>query len=508
MVFLLFASLAVARLLGPGEYGLYSLALALPLLLQMLVGFGVRTAVNRYSAYNISKGDTLAAQRMTKNAILFLILTALALTALSVTLSSVISLTLLNRPQLTLYVEAASTLIFGQALYNFLTPAFVGWSAPLQDAFWTTVQAILKFAISVVLILLGFGIFGALYGYVFSCLLSGIFGIIALYLIKLRGNSANKETGWSFARFSEDVKEMIKFGFPVYIGNIILVFSQQPVITIILSYIATNTIIGYYSAASNITQTLSVISAALTPAFFTAFASLNGMNSDTGLAFRYAVKYVSYFMMPLIIFLLAAADLLIDILYGKAYLQSSYFLELLTIAYLPYAFGYSVLIPYFSGTGNTKMIMFMNIVEALGTLAPALILVLLLKLGISGLLLAIIISNVGPTAFGLYSAQKYLRVKVDYSSLARTFFVSILCYLLIYALSLFQLSGISYLFSFPIELVVYFVSYITLMPLAGAVQMDDIVRLKMSTRGIRVLDRFLDIILGYESFLVKWIEKA
>jgi O-antigen/teichoic acid export membrane protein len=346
-VFLLFASVLVARLLGVQAYGLYSLAVSLPLFIQIFCGFGMRTAINRYAAYHLARGEVAIAQRMTKNAILLMALSSLGITALNFVLAGWMSSALLDRPTMTLYLEAASILTFGQAIYNFLTPAFVAWRAPFQDAIWTIVQAVLKLAISVGLILFGFGIFGAIYGYVFASVLAGIFGVLVLYFTKLRGNSGNVESSWSFRGFVDDVNKMIRYGLPAFTGNIILVFSQRALLTIVIAYIASNAIVGYYSAAANIiNQSVLVISASLTAAIFAAFASLDGINSETGIAFKYAVKYVSYFLMPFLIFIVATSGPIIEIVYGTKFLgggRGPYYLDMLSIAYLPYAFGYAVL---------------------------------------------------------------------------------------------------------------------------------------------------------------------
>jgi O-antigen/teichoic acid export membrane protein len=508
-VFLLITSLVVARLLGPSNYGLYSLALALPLFMQVLPGFGTRTAINRYSAYHIARGDFSTAQRMTINSVLFLLLTSSGLTGLSIALARWMSAIFLNRPELTVFLEVSSILIFGQAVYNYLTPAFVGWGAPFQDAIWTVVQSVLKLVISIGLLLLGLGVFGALWGYVLASLLAGIFGLVALYFTMLRKIPGDKESPhfkWNFKDFVHDVREMNRFGTPVWLGTIILNISQQPVLTVILSYIAANATIGFYSAAGNITQSVPTITTALTPSFFAAFASLEGINSDLGTAFKYANKYVSYFMMPFIIFLFASSNLLISILYPHSYLHASYFLEFLTLAYLPYAFGYTVLTPFVNGTGNTKLNLMMDVIEAVFTLVPAFVLIFLLKLGINGLLISIMLSNVAPTVFGLYSAQKYLHAKVDYSALTKTFLVSIACYLCIYALSVLTLTHFPSILAFAIELLVFLGLYLTLMPLTRAVRTEDISRLKVSTRGLRGISPVMNLIWKYERFLIRHLK--
>ncbi len=141
VIILAITSLIVARLLGPAAYGLYGLALAIPLFLQFFVGIGMGPAITRYSAYHISQGNVATARRMTKNAILFSILTGLGITGLSVVFSGPMSTIFLHRPELLLYVQVSSISIIAQALFSFLTGAFVAWGIPVQNAIWSTIKA-------------------------------------------------------------------------------------------------------------------------------------------------------------------------------------------------------------------------------------------------------------------------------------------------------------------------------------------------------------------------------
>jgi stage V sporulation protein B len=511
-------SLIVARLLGPAEYGAYGLALTIPLFLQLLAGVGIGPASTRYSAYYISQGDITAARRMTKNAIVFSTTTGLVLTFLCVAFSSPMSTIFLHRPELGGYVELASISIIGQVLFNFLTGAFVAWGIPVQDAVWNVVQAILKLSISVLLVLLGLGILGALSGFVISYVLAGFFGILALYIMKLRngaepqGEATRSENNLSLRQFANDIHKMLRYGLPDYLGYVILTFSQQPILIIILSSITSNTVIGYYSAAANITSALTLITGSLTPVFFATFASLNGMNSNTGKAFSLAVKYISYFMMPAMIFLIASSNLVIEIVYGNSFSPASYYLELLMLANLPLAFGQAVLVSLFNGVGKTRLTMYLTLLETGATLFPAYILIILLKLGVNGLLYSIIISNIAPTVFGLYIAAKYLEANADYINLIKILFVSIICFGMDYLLSFFVFSGFSdsllSLVAFIVELLLFLGLYLTLLPLIRAVGIEDVTRLKKSSDGLKGLNKFLDPILDYESFLIEHLEKG
>lgn len=510
-------SITIARLLGPAAYGVYGLSLTIPLFLQILAGVGTGSASTRYSAYYISQGDIRTARRMTKNAILFSTLTSLGLTSLSFAFSGPMSTIFLHRPELTLYVELTSISIIGQVLFRFQTGAFVAWGIPVQNAVWNTIQAILKLSISVFLVLLGFGVLGALWGFVVSYLFAGFFGILALYIIKLRNRADRKEEAselesWSFGDFVKDVEKMVRYGLPEYSGYVILIFSQQPVLIIILSFIASNTIIGYYSAATNIAGGLTLIIGSLTPVFFAAFAKLDGMNFSTGKAFSFAVKYISYFMMPAMIFLIASSNFVIEIVYGRSYIPAAYYLELLMVAYLPLAFGQAVLVSLFNGVGKTRLTMYMTLIESIATLAAAYILIIWLRLGVNGLLYSLIISNIAPTVFGLYIADKYLGAKADYINLIKILVVSVICFGFVYLLSSFVFAGVSdfllSLAAFSVELLLFFGLYLTLVPLFRGVGIEDITRLKTSSHKPKLLSKFLHPILNYEVFLIEHIEKG
>jgi stage V sporulation protein B len=516
------SSLLVARLLGPQNYGIYTLALSSPFFIQLLIGMGVSNAITRFSSYHLAKGDIQTARRMTRNGIAFVLLSGISFTVITIILSPYLATFLLHRSEITTYVEIASFFIVSQAAFSCVSLGFIGWGSPSQVAIWNITQAFLKLLISVTLILAGFNVLGALYGYLFSLIIVGTLGTVSLYVLKFRNRSfilhkeeeGRKASGglpesstWALRGFTNDVKEMMRYGLPSFIGSIILNVSQQPVLVIILSAIATNAVIGYYSAASVISIGVAMVAGSFTTSLFPAFSRLEGMNSDTRTAFRYAVKYVSYALMPALFFLIASSDLVVGIFYGQAYTQSSYYLELLTLSLLPLAFGQTVLPAYFMGVGKTRFMMQMNFAETLATLVPVFVLLFWFKLGIVGLLYSIIISNIAPTALGLYSAKKYLGASVDYSSLLKTALISAFCFLVILGLSFFSLGKVSQGFAFVLELIVFFVMYLTLAPLVGVVKVDDLNRLKKSSNGVKALNRILDPILNYERFLIGCMER-
>jgi stage V sporulation protein B len=509
------SSLLVARLLGPQNYGIYTLALSLPFFIQILIGMGVTNAITRFSSYHLAKVDLQTARRMTRNGISFLLISGLAFTIITLVLSPYFSTILLHRSDITIYVEVSSLFVITQTMFSCVSLAFIGWGSSSQVALWTILQALLKLLISVGLVLGGFGTLGALYGYLLSLFIAGILGMLSLYVLKFRNHKLSVQRSRELSpstsylqAFTSDVREMMRYGVPSFFGSVILSISQQPVLVVIISAIASNALIGYYGAASVVSIGVAMVLGSFTTALFPAFSKLDGMAYDTRTAFRYAVRYVSYAVMPALFFLIASSSLVIDILFGKAYSQSSHFLVLLTVSYLPLAFGQAVLPAYFMGMGKTRLMMYMNLAETLATLIPVFVLIFWLKLGIDGLLYAIIISNIAPTALGLYSAKKYLGADVDYVNLMKTLLVSAFSSLMITALSYFFLAGLNQSLALVLELLIFLAIYLTLAPLSGSVRREDVNRLRSSASGIRTLNHILTPILNYESFLIKHLENT
>ncbi|MDA4131959.1 MAG: oligosaccharide flippase family protein, partial [Thaumarchaeota archaeon] len=75
------AILFIARLLGPGDYGVYTLSVLVPTILLNFLGFGVNSGITRYAAYNLSQGDPGVARRMTVNGATFVLMVGVALSA-------------------------------------------------------------------------------------------------------------------------------------------------------------------------------------------------------------------------------------------------------------------------------------------------------------------------------------------------------------------------------------------------------------------------------------------
>jgi O-antigen/teichoic acid export membrane protein len=489
-VILTVSTIIVARLLSPERLGAYALVILIPSIFQILVGFGVSAAITRYSAYHIAKGEENLAKRFATNGMIFLLLFGIALSVASFLGSGYLSLVVLRRPELTQLVQYASILVLAQTVLQSSISSLMGWNSMGLSSLSSILQALLRLSIAPALILLGFGVFGALAGHIVSTIIAGAVALLALYIFRLRPKT--KEDGKG--RFFADIREMVSYGMPLYAGSVVSGFAGQ-YLTIVLAAIAVNAVVGYYSAASYFTIAISVTSSAITLALFPAFASLEGIRANLGLAFNYSVKYLAFFICPIILFLLGASDDLIKVVLGVSYSPAAPYLRLLSLSNLPQVIGSSVVGVFFNGVGKTRLTLALNIISAAVLFVLAPLLASLFGLGVNGLIFATLISNFVATIAGLYFARAYLNARVDLKPVLSIFIASALAYAAVLLLSLLHLLAAVALAA---DLIIFPVAYLTLAPLLGAIDEDDIVRLSIAISDLGIIARALGPILKYE----------
>ncbi len=208
--------------------------------------------------------------------------------------------------------------------------SFVGWNAMGYASLSSILQAVLKAIIAILLIVFGFGAYGAVLGHSVSYLVAGGAGLLLLYVSILRSDGPILPRN-----FLKDIRSQIAFGIPSEFSANISNFVSTTYVVIVLSAIAGNAVVGWFQAANNFTTIISIVSGSLGSALFPAFTSIYGRSGDTSLAFKYAVKYVSFLAAPIMLFLAVSSRQLVEIIYGSSYLPAAPYLILFSLGSLP-----------------------------------------------------------------------------------------------------------------------------------------------------------------------------
>jgi O-antigen/teichoic acid export membrane protein len=531
-VVLVVAALIIARLLGPSGYGLFTLALTVPLFLYQLVDFGVMYAIQRNAAYHLSKGEEAIARRMTKNGILFILISGLAFSAVCFFGAGFFSSYVLHRPGLALYLDVGSVLVVSEAVFAAVTVAFLGWGSANYTSGLNVSQAAFKLLLAPLLIVLGFGVLGAVEGHVLSYLIGAIIGMATIYFLKLRMRTKPKmpapsaaslgraepaaaEIGPSppkispaglvakdsaLASFVKDVKQMVGYGIPIYAANGLTQFAGTTFIFFLLSGFVPNDTIGFYQAAFNVSTGIATLSLAISFSLFSAFSSLDALSADVRMPFRYSVKYVSLVLMPVMFFAIGAASPLTVVFYGRRYAEAGNLLSYLEISYLPWAFGLTVFPSFFNGIGKPRMTLMLQLVGAIVIffLAP------LLEydgFGVLGAIYSLVASTIAATGVGAYLAKRYTDSTIDYVAAARIFLASDISFVAIYFLQ--QVLAKPDVVALLLDFVAFFGLYLTIGPILRTVSLEDFDRLRSSMTSLGFLQRPLDLVLRYEIFMFR-----
>ncbi len=381
----------------------------------LFVGLGVNVAITRYSAYYSSIGKPDEAKRFTRSAILFLFLFGLALSALNYVLAGFLSSALILRPSFAGYLQETSLYILGSTLLSTVTAAATGWNMMGLASASQVLQGVVKLVAAPALIIAGFGVFGAINGLVLSYLTAGFAGIIALCLLKLRHLPFRP---WNLVA---ELVEMIKFGFPVFVGTLIAGLASY-FVTVLLAAIASNAVFGFYQAAANFTIPIALVSTSVGGALFPAFSSLVSTGGDLKTAFNLSVKYVSYLIVPIALFLVASSPVLVPTF--SDLFRPSFPLPPAPRLRQP---------PGRCGPRNTPGLLQRRWQDKAEPLplprqlypnrSAAPLLALQFGLGVNGLIYALLISNVGGLAMGLVLAKRSLSASADLRSLMMILFL-------------------------------------------------------------------------------------
>jgi O-antigen/teichoic acid export membrane protein len=493
-IVLFVSGILITRLLGPDQYGSYTLAFVIPGIFQVVAGLGVNISVTRYAAYSLAQGHPEEARHFTVSAILFMAGMGVALTILNYVAAGYLVGPLLGRPDLSGLTREASVLLLGQSLVLISTSAAIGWNSNGVASLTNLAQSIIKLIGSIVLILLGLGAAGAVLAQVSSYLIGGVFGVVLLYAIRLHGSKPLLRT------LATDVKQMTKYGFPAFLGSTIGGLAAL-YFTVILARIASNAVVGYYQGASNFITPLSILSSSMGLTLFRAFAHIQGTKADLTLAFRQAAKYVGFVSAPIIFIVSAAAYPLIDLVYGASYLPGVPYLQGLSLSYVTLILGGGVIANYFNGVGRTRLSLATGIVGSLVLVFVAPALAIYAGLGVYGLILSLLTSNIATTVVGLRLCRNRLNTSID----AKSSFVFIGCGAIAYVVSiLVNFLGISIALELLADVGSFMATYLTLVPLFGGLNNEDIDELDEATR-LPILSYFTALIFRYERYILRLI---
>jgi O-antigen/teichoic acid export membrane protein len=496
------AVIVIARLLGPAGYGLYSLSFVLPALFASIADFGLSPALTRYGASLRSQREFSKLASMIGSGLLFNVVVSVVVSLLAFGLSAQLAGLVLQRAGMGQLVALASVMILFQGLFSLSYNAFVGLDRMGKGAVMLVLRDITRVILSPLLIIMGFGIAGAIGGQVFGWALASLFGVSLLLVARraLQSMSSGIELKEGAA---SDIKMMLRYGLPLYLGSLVSTLLTQYQ-NIVLAFFTSNTEIGNLNAAVNFGALIAIIATPITTALFPAFSKLDlqSKKQDLKRMFELSVRYTSLLILPAAIGVATLSRDLTRVVYGAAYSFASTYLMLYISVFLLTGLGSQVLGNFFSGVGKTRETLKIALVQLALFLVAAPVMAWLYR--VPGLIVALLLSALVSTAFGLSMATGKYGMHIDLKGSAATLATALTSALPI--LPLVYYSALSSLANLLIGAIIYLATYLTLAPAFKAIKRTDIEILAPILGQIKLLRPATDLIFAYETRLLNMLE--
>ena len=397
--------------------------------------------------------------------------------------SDSLAMHILRRPNIGTFIRTASFLILFQTIYTTINSVFVGLDKTEFNTLIASIQASTKAGISIILVILGMGILGAIYGYVLSFIPAIILGASILYKLY---KSLYTDDG-VLEGFSESLKTLIRYGFPLYLSSLVLGLASQYQ-NILLTIFTSNMDIGNFKAAMNFTTLISIFSVPIITALLPAFSKLELDPEKAKKFFQLSLKYTSILILPVAILISIYSEEIIKTIYGESYAEASFLLSLITIQYLWVGLGNLVLPSFFNGLGETKINFKITIINSAILIVSAPLLTWLFRT--HGLISAILISSFISSLYSLYIAKTKFEIRLEPRNIARIYLVSFIPIIpIIIFKNILPLTGLIQLI---LGCLTYSISYAFLIPLTKTITMNELNDIKLAfyhTRLLRTLTK-------------------
>ena len=313
-------AILIARMLTPSEYGLFTITLILPSFFTLFTSFGTTQALTRFIARYKSEDNSENIIGIIRAGYIFNFLTGSLLSISLYALSDDLATIILKRPEIGSYLRIASLLVLSQAMYVMGVSIFTGHEKMTLRASINIIQSVVKGIVSPLLVIFGYGVTGVVVGHTVSIAIAAIYGL----LLTININRKNQDKQIPF-NIIHSLNLMIGFGFPIFIGNIVVGIATQ-FRGFLLSWFVSDEVIGNFSIASWFNIFIGVITMSIGVTFLPAFSKfdVNRAPEKSREIFQGSIRYTSLFLIPLITFLMVSSKPVIYTIFGGMYSVRGY----------------------------------------------------------------------------------------------------------------------------------------------------------------------------------------
>jgi len=360
-------TLFLIRYLSVEEYSSFNRVLVIPTILVFFSDLGLY----RGCSYYVARLDKLNRKQESRNVIKITLITK-SLIGIGFSLSiyflaeEIISpLIGIQDSNLVNLFKLALILLITKNLLEAVLSVLVGST---KMSIFVIVKVILnsmQFVFTIILVFLGWKLFGAVVGLILSTAIAGLFGLFYIQKKILRQNGKKESIDWKC------LPQLIKRGY---------FFSLNTIIknTKIEFFILFLTLFSFYSEVSYLRVGVSItiifnlflrpVMISLIPIFSKYSWDNNTEKNSLTQIFHYSIKFCHLLITPVIIFCTIFASELIPLIFGMNYLASSHFISIFLISYLPLTIGMVAIPSFLFGQGYPRFAFLIDLVSFIASI--------------------------------------------------------------------------------------------------------------------------------------------
>jgi len=387
------------------DYGLFYAVVTLFLMLSMIKDFGLNASLVKF----IPEFSVRKKHEKIKSFILLAIIFQLAFVALASLFlwlfSKKLSLSYFHSSQAQPAILLLLLYFFGNILYDTIRFSLQGFQHLGLFATMEPMRSIVVLVLSSFFFKLGHGFFSAIYAYV----------MVYYLLLLVYAPLFLKKVFPSFLRIRAsinigDLHRMFVFGIPLFLTTffgMIITYTD----TLMLTYYSGLTQVALYNVSLPTARLIGYFHVAIAAVLFPLTSELFAKKKIGHIKSLVTLlnRYILLFILPISLLLVTFPNLVITMLFGKAYVAAAGSLRILAIA-----FFFSVLLgtyyAIFSGIGETKLLTKITLIGAL--LNFFFNLFLIPSYGILGASLATLISFACMTCYAAYQVKNLVNVRL------------------------------------------------------------------------------------------------
>jgi O-antigen/teichoic acid export membrane protein len=322
-----------------------------------------------------------------------------------------------KQPEIAILIKYSSFSIIGNSLLRISWAVAIGYERMELRIGTTIVYSLLKSVAGPILIFLGYGPVGAILGEVGPVLFSSIIGLVFIWILWQSEPpvkpSMNHVEGMFF---------LLKFGYPLFlsalIGGIIPSLNN-----FILALNVSNELIGNYTAGIRFSALISFFSMPIATVMFPLFSKLENDSIALKTVYQNSVKFTAIIILPVAAVIIALADQIVIVLYDQGYEYTSLFMKIYMLIFILPGFGQI-------NTGNLLNGLRETHVNLRGSVMSLLInvplsFILIPRLGVLGLLIAMISGSVSGLLYRLIWVQKKMKFTILWRASIKTFLAAV-----------------------------------------------------------------------------------